>query len=121
MPYVLPVIIIIMVTFYYFVDPLMESFPIKCVWLELTDTQCPACGFQRALHALLRGEFVRALNYNYFFVISVPYAFLAVIATWYNYNHIFDKLNRFVYHRFTLKVYICIYFFWWIFRNVFDV
>lgn len=121
MPYIFPVIIVILVVSYYFVNPLIPSFPIKCIWHDLTGTQCPACGFQRAIHSLAHGKISEALRYNYFFVISIPYAMLAIIATWYNYNHVFDKIRYFVYHRYTLKVYIIIYFFWWIVRNIFKI
>ncbi len=121
MPYTLPMIIIIIVVFYYFVNPLMHSFPIKCIWHDLTGTQCPACGFQRAVHSLLHGRVLEAFSYNYFFVISIPYAMLAILATWYNYNHLFDGLKRIIYHRYTLRAYIAIYFIWWIVRNIFKI
>ena len=73
MPYAFPVIVMVIVGFYYFVNPLIGSFPIKCVWLDLTGTQCPACGFQRAVHSLSHGKVLEALRYNYFFIISIPY------------------------------------------------
>lgn len=121
MPYTFPLLLVGIVIFYYFVNPSMKLFPIKCVWHLLTGTDCPSCGMQRALHALTHGNLKEALNYNYFFVISIPYAALAIIATWYNYNHVFDGLRNFVYHRYTLKTYIVIYFFWWIVRNIFNI
>ena len=121
MPYALPLIVLVIVAFYYFVNPLIGSFPIKCVWHDLTGTQCPACGFQRAVHSLSHGRILEALSYNYFFVISIPYAVLAILATWYNYNHVFDGLRNFVYHRYTLKTYVVIFFFWWIVRNIFNI
>lgn len=121
MPWLFPVIVIFIIAIYYFVNPLIASFPIKCVWHELTGTQCPACGFQRAVHSLSHGRVLEALNYNYFFVISIPYATLAILSTWYNYNHIFDRLRDFVYHRYALKSYVVIYFVWWIVRNIFDI
>lgn len=121
MPYALPIIIILLCLLYYFVNPLSDSFSVKCIWKELTGTQCPACGVQRALHSLLHGDFIKALRYNYFFVISVPYTVMAILASWYNYNHIFDKLRNFVYSSKILKVYISIYFIWWIVRNVFGL
>lgn len=121
MPYIFPLLLAAIVIFYYFVNPSMKLFPIKCVWHLLTGTDCPSCGMQRALHALTHGDLKEALRYNYFFVISIPYASLAILATWYNYNHIFDGLRNFVYHRYTLKTYIFIYFFWWIVRNIYNI
>lgn len=46
---------------------------------------------------------------------------LAILATWYNYNHLFDGLKRIIYHRYTLRAYIAIYFIWWIVRNIFKI
>lgn len=121
MSYVFPLLIVVMVILYYLVNPSCESFPIKCPWRLLTATQCPACGFQRALHALLHGDVAHALSYNYFFILSIPYVFLVVLSTWYNYNHVFDKLKSIVYHRYTLSVYIVLYFIWWIVRNIYNI
>ena len=120
MPYLFPLIVVVVLVLYYYVNPLCEKFPLQCPWHLLTNTQCPACGAQRALHALMLGEYSRALSYNYFFILSIPYAFLAIIATWYNYRHVFDKLHTFVYHRYTLRSYILLYFGWWIIRNVYS-
>lgn len=118
MPYAFPLIAISVIAVYYFVNPMLGSFPIKCIWYDLTGTQCPACGSQRALHALSHGNFSEALKYNYFFIISIPYAFIAILATWYNYNNIFGKLRNFVYHRYTLIIYVVLYFLWWVVRNL---
>lgn len=121
MPYALPVIVLVIVVFYYLVNPLIDTFPIKCIWHELTGTQCPACGFQRAVHALTHGKILEALSFNYFFVISVPYAALAILATWYNRNHVFDGIRKIIFHRYTLYYYIAAYFLWWIVRNILDI
>lgn len=121
MPYVFPFVIVGVFILYYLVNPLQSNFPIQCPWHLLTGTQCPACGFQRALYFLLHGNFLDALSYNYFFIFSIPYAFLAIVATWYNYHHVFDRLRTFVYHRLTLQTYIVLYFGWWIIRNLYNI
>lgn len=121
MPFVFPLVIIGVLILYYLVNPLQSNFPLQCPWRLLTGTQCPACGFQRALFALLHGNPFDALKCNYFFILSIPYAFLAIVATWYNYHQIFDRLRVFVYHRVTLRIYIAIYFSWWIIRNIYNI
>lgn len=121
MPYAFPVIIVFVGTFYYFVNPSMESYPVQCIWRVLTNTQCPSCGMQRALYALLHGNFLQALNYNYYFIFSIPYALSAIIATWYNYKHKLDWLRNFVYHRRTLQTYAYSYFLWWVARNLLNI
>jgi len=121
MPYALPIIIVIMGVFYYLVNPVMQHYPLQCIWKVLTGTQCPACGFQRAVYALVHGNYWEALSYNYFFVISIPFALSAVLAEWYNYHHKLDFLCDFLHNRYTLKSYIVLYFAWWIIRNFFNI
>lgn len=118
MPIAFPFILAGMALLYYLVNPFMSGFPLQCIWRVVTHTQCPACGFQRALHLLVQGNVAEALSYNYFFVLSIPFAFAAVLAEWYNYNHKLEFLRRFVHHRYTLRTYVVLYFVWWILRNV---
>lgn len=121
MTWAFPVVVILLGVFYYSVNPGSDTFAIRCVWRDLTSTQCPACGLQRALHALLHGDLRSAIGYNYFFILSVPYALLVVLASWYNYGHVFDRLRRFVFCGRTLKAYACLYFGWWVVRNLLKV
>lgn len=121
MPWLFPLVIVGILVFYYLYDPFQGSIPIRCPWNLLTGTQCPACGFQRALYTLLHGDFRAALSYNYFFVLSIPYALLAVAATWYNPRHALDRLKAFVYHRYTLCAYIILYLGWWVTRNLLEM
>ncbi|MBO4370684.1 MAG: DUF2752 domain-containing protein [Paludibacteraceae bacterium] len=119
--YIFPLVVLLVGVLYYFVSPSLPLFPIKCPWHWLTGTQCPACGFQRALHTLVHGDLLAALRYNYFFILSIPYAFLVVLAGWYNINHVFDKLARVVFHRVTLWIYIAMFFIWWVLRNLLGI
>ena len=121
MPYVCPLIIVVLFILYYLVNPMCDNFPIKCPWMLLTNTQCPACGLQRALHALLHGDVSIALSYNYFFILSIPYAILAIVSTWYNFNHVFDKVKSLVFHPYTLYCYVLLYFIWWVVRNIYNI
>lgn len=118
MPYLFPVFVMGVVLLYYNFNPNVSNLSLRCPWKLLTQTDCPACGFQRALYSLLHGDFECAIRHNYFFVISLPYAFLSVLCSWYNYKHVFDGLKRVVFHRYTLWTYIVLYFAWWILRNV---
>lgn len=121
MPYAIPVLLVLLGIFYYLVNPLTDKFPVRCVWLSLTGTTCPACGMQRAAHELVHGHLLAALRYNYFFLISVPYAVAVVLATWYNWHHSLDRLRAWCFHRYTLWAYVSLYFLWWVGRNVLGV
>ncbi len=118
MPYALPVILILLGITYYFVNPSLQGHPIQCPWRVLTGTLCPACGSQRALYALLHGHLGQALSYNYFFILSIPYALVVVLVSWYNFGHRLDGLKRIAFHPVTLKAYVIIFLAWWIARNI---
>lgn len=60
-------------------------------------------------------------RYNYFLIISLPYAFSAVLATWYDMGNRFGKLRRFVYSGTTLRAYLFLFLAWWVVRNVLEI
>ena len=51
---------------YFFVNPEYSELMPKCVVKQLTGYDCPSCGAQRAFHAVLHGDFIKALSYNPF-------------------------------------------------------
>lgn len=64
--------------FYYNVNPDSGLMP-RCSFKLLTGYDCPGCGFQRALHALLHGQVADAWAYNPFVFFAVPVALLYII------------------------------------------
>lgn len=111
---------------YGFFDP--ESFPYfpRCGFKVLTGYDCPGCGSQRALHALLHGEVSAAWEYNAFLVAIIPLIILLLIG---EYLRIFrpsilyssNKLKR-MERCFTSRWFVLIIAFvalvWWVGRNV---
>lgn len=120
-PYALPIVLVALCVGYYFYNPLQGGFSLPCPWKLITNTQCPACGMQRALHALVHGHWLQAWRYNYFFVLSVPYALLAVLCTWYNVGHVFDGIRSVLFRRYTLWVYVILFCIWWVVRNLLGI
>ena len=118
---IIGIIIVLLGVFYCKIDPELHVWVPKCPWWLLTNTYCPSCGIQRFLHSLLTGNIYKAFCLNPFLLISIPYAVLAVLGKWYNINGVFDKTNKFVYHRFTLLAYAVLYIVWWIVRIIFKV
>ena len=72
-------ILVAVVVIYFFVDPASTALAPRCLFKALTGFDCPGCGFQRALHAALHGDFATAWACNpaLFFFIPVTglYAF----------------------------------------------
>lgn len=64
--------IIAICAIYYLVDPGQTSWALKCPFKMMTGWDCPGCGSQRMIHALLHGEFVEAWHHNAFLMASIP-------------------------------------------------
>jgi Protein of unknown function (DUF2752) len=57
---------------YFSFDPsLSEIFP-KCFFHSLTNLDCPGCGSQRAIHALLHGNIAEAADQNLLVLLFLP-------------------------------------------------
>ena len=57
---------------YFIYSPSESGYFPACIFLKKTGWLCPACGTQRALHALLHFEFSAALDYNVLMVLGMP-------------------------------------------------
>ncbi|MCM1369253.1 MAG: DUF2752 domain-containing protein [Candidatus Amulumruptor caecigallinarius] len=67
------------IVLYYIFDPSGEYAP-KCMFRTLTGLDCPGCGSQRMLHALLHGDFKAAWRLNPFIMLMGIYAVPAIYA-----------------------------------------
>jgi len=65
-------IAIVGVAILYSWNPVRYTFYPKCWFLWTTGLFCPGCGFQRALHYLLRGDVLLALRHNLFMFFALP-------------------------------------------------
>ncbi len=102
-------------------DPNKSVWMPKCPFRLLTGWNCPACGLQRALHALLHGRFAEALSYNYFFVVSIPYVIALFVAEALKRIPRGDNFIRAVEHPVLARVYIILFIAWGIIRNLLQV
>jgi len=53
-------------------DPAEIALYPKCPFYVITGYQCPGCGTLRGLHALLHGQLIQAMRFNFFMVLSIP-------------------------------------------------
>lgn len=102
---------------YLFLDPAANRLFPKCPFYMLTDYKCPGCGSQRAIHALLNGEFIEAFKYNALMVVSIPVILL------YGYAEIMNKRKPRLYAALcsptVIWIILAVVIAWWIFRNIF--
>lgn len=68
---------IVILLIYKHFDPLNFSFFPKCPVNHFTGLDCPGCGGQRAVHALLNGNFKSAFEQNPLLFVLGPYILLA--------------------------------------------
>lgn len=73
------IVFIAAMVFYFFVNSEDSAFVPKCVFKHLLGYDCPSCGAQRAFHSVLHGDFMKALSYNPFLLISVPYFLIGAL------------------------------------------
>lgn len=96
--------------------------PADCVWMPkcpskfISGYDCPACGSQRALHAVLHGRLGEAWHLNPFICIALPFVAAVIWST-------FPRLRgsatvrRITHSRMAARIYIAAFFAWWILRN----
>lgn len=65
---------------YVMIDPGSAVWMPKCLFHQFTGLECPGCGSQRALHALLHGELGRAWAFNPLVVAGLPLMILMGVA-----------------------------------------
>lgn len=107
--------IVILILIYGLFDPSVHFFP-RCIFKSLTGLDCPGCGSQRALHALLHADIISAWRFNAMLVLSIPplavMAAAAVMRT--RRPRLYAAMNS------TKAIYIWLtaIIIWWIGRNV---
>jgi len=104
----------------YFFNPENTIWLPKCSFYTITGYQCPSCGGQRAIYQLLHGNLKEAFLFNPFLIISLPYAILLILVTWFIPKHKGVKLRNFCYHKITITIYLILLIIWWIVRNIID-
>jgi len=101
---------------YLYIDPTTSHPMPKCLFRMLTGYDCPSCGGQRALHALLNGEFYNAFILNPFLFLVAPYL-LAILYSTFSKSRVAIATKRIFCHHITVCIYLIIYVLWWVVRN----
>lgn len=104
---------------YYFVDPMTVWTP-KCPIKLLTGFSCPACGAQRAAHALMHLHIGEAIGYNLFLIIGVPYLLSAAVVEIAGRER-FPAFAKIVCSKALAYSYAVLFFVWWVVRNILDI
>ena len=115
---ILITIILTLGTILFFFNPEDSIWFPKCPFYLITGYQCPSCGIQRAAYQLLHLNFKEAFCYNPFLIISLPYAILLIIVTWFDPKNKLRQLKNICYNNITVYAYLTLMVIWWIVRNI---
>ena len=118
--FILMAITIIVLVIYYHYDPRQNVLFPQCIFHNLTGLQCPSCGNQRALYALLHGDFLTAARYNLLFFVTVPYGMALLTTSLFRSQRAQRIRNRLLSWR-MVKAYMTIYLIWGLVRNLTDI
>ncbi len=110
----LSVVAIAAIAYYGSHDPSTDPSP-RCVFKSLTGYDCPGCGSQRAIHALLNGDFETAWHYNPFMFALVPVGVVYALLEIFPERH--KRLRGLMMHPATIITLCLSIIAWWIFRN----
>ena len=108
-------------TIYYLYDPVAAQWTPKCSFKLVTGLQCPGCGIQRALHALLQGHFVDAIHYNYFLLFSGPYILSFGVRALLPQGAYKDNLSKVIEDKRLVWLYIILFIVWFVLRNILNL
>lgn len=115
-PTMCAIIVGLLLIIYFYVNPATSHLMPKCVFKVLTGYDCPSCGSQRVLHALLNGRFYDAIMFNPFIFLVAPYL-IAVIYASFSKSRIATSIKPITHHHITISIYLIIYLVWWVVRN----
>ena len=89
----------------------------RCPSKLITGYDCPGCGTQRALHALLHGDIAGAWRFNPYLFFAVP--FLATVI-WGSIDSLplSEKMRKITHNKWVAYGYIEAFIAWWIVRNI---
>ncbi len=105
----------------YFINPIDYIWMPKCPTKILFGINCPGCGFQRAVHALLHGHIKEAIGYNLFFVVAFPYLIAVLSCSIMSDGKLRQRIKKNVESRWLTHGYVILFFIWFVARNIFKL
>lgn len=110
--------ILILGLVYFCHNPADSAWFPKCPFLAVTGLQCPGCGSQRAVHALLHLRVGEAFAHNPLLVMAVPYLAAALVFRRASVQMRFPKMRAFLFGQTAIFVVLAVVLLFWVLRNV---
>lgn len=110
-------VLVILISFYFLIEPAAHAWVPKCPVKLMTGMDCPGCGSQRMIHALLHGDIPGAWKANAFILVSIPYILLfSVVET---FPQRFSRLRRKLMSTTAIVIMLVLIIAWAVARNIF--
>jgi len=114
---VIVLLLVAAVAIYFSINPATSKYFPRCFFYTVTGYKCPGCGSQRAIHAILNGNFVEALSYNAFLLVSIP---IIVFYLLNDYTKVVpSRVSEVATHPVVIAGLCVAIVLWWVLRNVF--
>lgn len=107
---------LLLAALYFYFDPAGSVWFPKCPFLVVTGLQCPGCGSQRAIHALLHGDITTAWHTNALFILELPLILFLFLA--WGLRHRYPSLRRLLSARPFILTLLTLIVLWTIVRNI---
>lgn len=101
---------------YFFIDPMEVKWMPRCLWKVATGTDCPGCGSQRMVHALMHGDIGGAWRANAYGLCILPLVGLMLWLELFREKH--PGLYRKVHSPVAIWMLTGSVIVWWVVRNV---
>lgn len=103
---------------FYSYNPETSGFFLQCPFKLLTGYDCPGCGSQRALHALLHGDVKQAFTYNPLFILAIPYVITGFIFNQDKVKTKYPRLRKALFGQKAIYIILSIVIAFWLLRNL---
>lgn len=105
-----------LIIFYFIADPATSRIMPKCIFHSVTGLDCPGCGSQRLIHALLHGDLAAAFRANALLFIMLPVIPAMVWLEFTRNRHL--RIYRAIHSRLSLIIISSVIIAWTVIRNL---
>lgn len=113
----MPLVLLTLGIFYFYINPNTFVFTPKCPFHSLTGLHCPGCGSQRAFHEILHGNIWTGLQHNFLIILAVFVIFYNFLISYINKSS--DKpFKNLLHHNAAPWIIFVIVMGFWILRNL---
>ncbi len=109
---------IILAALYAF-EPSAGSFFPKCLFHQITGLNCPGCGLQRAIHALMHGHVAEAVRFNA--ILPVLAVVVAAYGIAYALRNRFPHISKAFTSTRAAMLVLALIVAWWVLRNILHI